>query len=514
MKKQSVTQSRKFRYGTVAALLTTAVIAAVIVLNVVVTALTQRFSLYVDMTGEDLYSVSEACSGMIDELLSSHKDDTVPLHYDIIFCQPFDTLENTQQTKMVYEFAQKLQAKYPDVISLDSIDIITYPSLAEQYKTTTADTVKTTDVIVQSATGFRKYGIAAFYVFAESDNSVFAFNGELKFTSALLQLAGEYNPAAVFLSGHGEKDSSALQLLFDAAGFDVLNLDLQKGVKDDKWDLAPGELPEYAKVIIVSNPQYDYIGVNDDGIVNEIDVIDNFLEIKDDGTSGNLLVFMNADSAGKLPELETYLVEWGIQFGQAVLKDESSSTSVDHQTIIASLPEEGLGSSLHTALRELSSTPLTIVKNACPIYQLWENKNSRMVSSVLTTTKTAEAYPADGTGDPVRGQFDLMTIVCETRYINNEPCYAYVVACSSANFADSAYMAQRQYGNSDILYAAMRLAFGKDNVPIDIDFKVLDDVGLSISTEQANGWTVAIVTIVPAIMLILGTYVYIRRKHL
>ena len=132
---------------------------------------------------------------------------------------------------------------------------------------------------------------------------------------------------------------------------------------------------------------------------------------------------------------------------------------------------------------------------------------------MLTTTKSAEAYPSDGKGDPVRGQFDLMTVVRETRYIENKECYSHVLACGSADFGNSTYMAQRQYGNSDILYAAMS-AFGKDNVPIDIDFKVLDDIGLSISTEQANGWTVAIVAIVPIAMLIWGTYVYIRRKHL
>ena len=156
---------------------------------------------------------------------------------------------------------------------------------------------------------------------------------------------------------------------------------------------------------------------------------------------------------------------------------------------------------------------MTIAKNACPIYQVYTNRDSRYVSSVLTTTKSAEAYPSDGVGDPVRGQFDLMTIVRETRYVDNEECYSYVLACGSADFANSTYMAQRQYGNSDILYAAMN-AFGKDNVPIDIDFKVLDDIGLSISTEQANGWTIAIVAVVPVIMLIWGTYVYIRRKHL
>ena len=511
MNKQSVAQSRKFKYGSVAVLFTTAVIAAVIALNVVVTALTQTLSLYVDMTSKDLYSISDACDDIITDLMTTHENDVVPLHYDIIFCAPYDTLENTETTKMIYTFARRLESKYPSLISIDYIDIITYPTLAEQYTTTAADTVKTTDVIVASSnTGnYKKYAQAAFFVTAESTGNLFAFNGELKFVSAFLQLAGEYNPVAVFLSGHGESDASAMQALFDSAGFEVMNLDLQKG----NDTLAPGQLPEYAKVVIINNPLYDYIGDNDDGLINEISVIDDFLEIKDDGSSGNLMVFMNADSAGKLSELETYLLEWGIQYGEATLKDTSSSSSVDGQTIIATLPTEGLGASLHTSLRELPSVPLTIVKNACPIYQVFENRDSRYVSSVLTTTKSAEAYPADGKGEPVRGQFDLMTLSRETRYVDNEQCYSYVLACSSADFAASTYMAQRQYGNSDILFAAMR-AFGKDTVPADIDFKVLDDIGLSISTAQANGWTIALVAVVPIIMLVLGSYVYIRRKHL
>ena len=182
MKKQSISQSRKFKYGSVAVLFTAAVIAAIVVLNVVITALTQKFSLYVDMTGEDLYSISEACDTMITDLMADHEADVVPLHYEILFCAPFDTLENTQTTKMIYNFARKLEAAYPSLISVDYIDIITYPTLAEQYTTTTAATVKTTDVIVKSTNtdGFRKYSQEAFFVTAESDGSIFAFNGELK----------------------------------------------------------------------------------------------------------------------------------------------------------------------------------------------------------------------------------------------------------------------------------------------------------------------------------------------
>ncbi len=513
MKNQSITQSRKFKYGTVSVLFTVAVIAAVIVLNAVVTALTQKLSLYVDMTSEDLYSISEACDGLITGMVEDHKNDEIPLHYDIIFCAPFDTLENSETSKLIYNFARKLESAYPELISVSYLDIITYPTLAEQYMSTKADAVKTSDVIVESATGYRRYREEAFFVTAESDGSLFAFNGELKFVSAFLQLAGEYNPVAVFLQGHSESDSSAMMSLFDSAGFDVMALDLQKGTPDGS--VAPGELPEYAKVLVINNPTYDYIGANDDGMVNEIAVIDDALEIKDDASSCNLMVFMSPDNAGKLPELESYLVEWGIQFGQATIKDAASSTagSVNQQTIIATLPTEGLGASLHKNLRELESTPLTIVRDACPVYRLFDYKDSRSISSVLTTTSSAEAYPADGEGDPVRSQFDLMTLVRETRYIDNKQCYAYVLACGSPAFGASTYMAQRQYGNSDILFAAMR-EFGKDSVPVDIDFKVLGDTGLSISTQQASGWTVALVAVVPIVMLIAGIAVYVRRKHL
>ena len=86
MKKQSISQSRKFKYGSVAVLFTAAVIAAIVVLNVVATALTQKFSLYVDMTSEDLYSISEACDTMIEGLMADHENDVVPLHYEILFC--------------------------------------------------------------------------------------------------------------------------------------------------------------------------------------------------------------------------------------------------------------------------------------------------------------------------------------------------------------------------------------------------------------------------------------------
>ncbi len=223
------------------------------------------------------------------------------------------------------------------------------------------------------------------------------------------------------------------------------------------------------------------------------------------------MVFMGPDTP-YFPELEEYLEEWGIQFGEAVLKDTDSSTTADGLTIKATLPTEGSGASLHQTMRELSSVPMTIVKDASPIYQLFESKNNRNVSSVLTTSRTAQAFSSE-TDEAVRGQFDLMTLSIQTDYVENEPMNAYVLACSSASFADSVYMSQSAYGNRDIIYAAMRL-FGVDQVPVDIRFKQFEDNALTISTAEASGWTVALVAVVPVLILAAGTFVWVKRRHL
>ena len=484
-KQQGFFQSRKFKYGTVSVLLTVVVIAAVIVLNVIFTALSSRYGWYVDMTRTDVFSMSESTIDLLKDLEGSYK---------IIFCMPLDKLSENTTSKMIYTCARDLEMRL-DNVTIEYLDVNTYPDTASKYKLTSTESIYTTDVIIESETGHKKYSQEAFFMLSSEDSSVIGFNGELKFASAMMQLAGMYHPMAVFTSGHGETYPEGLGMLFESAGFDIKIVNLTEEV-----------LPENAKVIVINAPQFDFIGYNEDGITNEISVLDDFLE-----NHGSLMVFKGSDTP-YFPELEEYLEEWGIQFGDAVLKDMDSSTTSDGLTIKATLPTEGTGASLHQTMRELSSVPMTIVKDASPIYQLYETKNNRSISSVLTTSKTAQAFSSENE-EAVRGQFSLMTLSMQTDYVNNEPTYSYVLACSSASFADSVYMSQSAYGNRDIIYASMRL-FGVDQVPVDIRFKQFEDNALTISTAEASTWTVALVAVIPVLILAVGTVVWVKRRHL
>ncbi len=494
-KKKSIFSNKKFKYGSSAILLTAVIIAAVVSANAIFSAVCSALLWYVDMSAEQLYGITDASRELLSDL--SNTDAKIK----IIFCTPKDKLEQEYYQKIVHQCALSFSREF-DFIEIEYLDIITYPTSVNKYKTTAATSIKTTSVIIDNGSDFRNYSINGFYKFAESDNSVFAFDGEFQITSAILQLCYE-NPIAYFTVGHGETTtSSRLAQLFTYAGYDVKTIDLAKE-----------EIDPSAQVIVINGPRYDFMGYNNE--VDEISKIADFLD-----AHGNLMVFMDPTAMGmqNFVELNQFLSEWGISFGQAVLKDSYNSISTDGLSIVAEYLTEGMGSSLTTSIRTLETIPKTVTRNTMPIDILWESKYidqaTRTVSSVLVSPETTQSFAfTDENSALSNGPFNLLTISQDLVYINNESFTSYVLAAGTTLFTDSQYLESNAYGNADVIYSAMK-AMGRVKVPINIDFRLFEDNSLDVTTSQANMWTGVFITVIPVIMLTLGTIVYMKRKHL
>ena len=481
--------------------LTIVTVAAVVAVNAIFSALCGAYLWYTDMTTENLYGVSQASHDLLDHLNGT---DT---QIKIIFCTTKDELEGSYYSKLVHQLALSYEKEF-DFISVEYVDIIKHPGAINKYKTTAASSIKTTSVIIENGSDFRVFKLEGFYTFAESDNSVFAFNGEKKVVSAILQMTGD-NPIAYFTVGHSETTtSSKLAELFTTAGYDVRTIDLTKE------DIDPS-----AQVVIINGPVYDFIGAyKSDGTYSEVNEIEKIADFLDN--HGNLMVFMNPSSMATqdFPELSEFLSEWGIAFNQSVIKDPNNAVSVDGYSLVATYETEGLGASLHKSIRELETTPKTIVRYSMPIDILWSSKSidqsSRGVSAILTSSAEATAYSFEDENEAVgKGPFNLLTITQDVQYIDNEPYFSYVMVGGTSMFADQTYLESNAYGNADILYAAMK-AMGKETVPVGIDFRLFEDNSLDITSQQANNWTIVLTAVVPALVLIGGFVVWIRRRHL
>lgn len=485
-KNKSFIRSKRFKYGASAVVFTVVFVAAIIAFNVIFTSLAQTYMWYGDMTKSKIYTIRDAAREIMDTL-----DDGTNIEF--IFCEPFDKLENNIYQKQVYTLIQNLANEY-DFITYRYIDIITHPKLSDPYKTTEASKIKTTNIIITNGHDYRVHTIESFYTFAESDNTVFGFNGEYKIISAILQLQGN-ELIAYFTTNHSEKvEKSYLWNLFAEAGFDVKTIDLTKEDIDPK-----------AKIVITNGPKYDFWGASDP--VNEIQKLDHFID-----RYGSYMIFVDPDTQ-PMPELEELLSEWGIKFGESVIKDYSNSVSVDGTALVAVYPTEGLGASIHSTLRaELETPPKSIVRYSRPVEALWTDYDGRNVSAILTTTENAVMYSPSAETE-VKGPFNLMVISAEMRYVNNEQMYTYVVAGGTSQFGDAAYLSNGGYGNQDVLYSIMK-ALGKEKVPVKLEFKVYEDTTLKITTAEARNWTILFTVAMPAAVALLGVIVWARRRHL
>ncbi len=492
-------KTKKVRYGSYSVAFTVAFVAFVIIYNVIFSALASKYMWYIDMTDANIYSLSDAAK----DLLADVEDEIL-----ITFCMDKDELEADGSMQFILNTARLLENEF-DNVTIDYRDVLTNGAYLEKYTTTSSPYVPTTSVIVESGTEFRLFAYSSFFITDTEDSSnVWAYKGEEQFVSAILQVTADEMPIAYFTGGHGEsltsdEDAAALVQLFYNAGYEVRTIDLSKE------DIDPA-----ARVVIINDPKYDFGGYSDESVGDsEIEKLDKFL----DGL-GSLFVFIDPAEAEDFTNLNEFLYEWGIEFESGVtLKDEENSISVAGNAIVGQYNEneEELASSIYKEVTSMSNRPKVIFRNASPIKKVYTEKNfgvdTRNVSDVFITADSAKTVK-DGVVSEETAAYSLMTISQETRIRDNEYYTSYVLAAGCTDFTASQYLLSNVYANSDVLYACMR-AFGKERVPADIEYKVFNDNDLDITTEQANSWTRAFISVMPLITVAASIVVTVRRKY-
>ncbi len=558
--KNKAIHSRKLRYGGVTAVLTAAIVAAVIIVNVLFSALSTRFGWYIDLTPEPIYTLSEACINVIRNGDEKFEDSSSPidmvdsmreanrayneehglsagdedyrdenLMIDIIFCDDIDTVNDTASLRYIYTTAKDLEREFRDHIRVLNYNIIRNPTSVSAYKTTSESVISTTDVIVTCGTEFRVYTLRSFFAFdtAESDTP-WAYNGEKKLAAGILAVTRTETPIAALPINHGEKIPQSLVGTLNDAGYMVMPL-----------DFSVDELPENCRLVVLYDPETDFTVSGD---VDEVAKLDSFL----DGDS-SLMVFVDADTP-YMPELEGYLEEWGIKFdrhanGNYMLGDTSQALESNGLTFKGQYVDYGLGATMTESLRNNAIPSPAIFSRAMSIshsdrYDLIhyvDAENSgiefdfatyesngvyRNMYDVFVSSENAVAYAGGAVVEEASKNqpFRLMTVSKEER-TTQESNYdlleeaSYVIACGSTAFASDDYLENNSFGNGDVLLSVGRMV-GQEPVPTGLDLiPFSDDTIDTITTAQMTRYTV-ILSVVPAVLAIVaGTVILIRRKY-
>lgn len=545
MNKGRFLRSRRFRYGSMAMVITVLVVAAVILLNVIVSALSAKYLWYIDMTKESMFSVSDACFELLDETFETvngrrAEAGQTPAKVVIKFCDMYDNLMGGEYSKYVLTTALELAAHYPDTVSVEYLDIYKNPSSLADYRESVNTRFINTDVIVAGDDSeYRHYQLEDFFMISQGASSPFAYHGNKKFASAILAVTQAEKPVAGILMGHGENyaGDTALGQLLDDAGYELVII----------TDLVSQGIPEDCRMLVCYQPTADFRSL-DDGIsdVSEIQIIDDFLA--EDNHS--LMVFTSPNSK-KLPNLEKYLAQWGIAFDRAadgnpymIAESAANALTSNGHTFFAQYEAYGMGSSLTSSLRSAVVPQRVVFKNATSLSfsEVFDKasavdessgetfkyayktlgENIRQVFRVLSSSTEAVAYAGGRqvAEADANNTFGLMMLSIQPNQVqedNNGWDFAdessYVLACSSAEFATSALLDSDVYGNSEVLNQAF-YQMGKDAVPSYVPYIPFADLTIdALTTERANRITLWLSVTPPVLFFGVGLFVLVRRKN-
>lgn len=519
----NILHTKKFRHGSVSLALTIVIVAAVILFNAIFSALANKYLWFVDMTSEQIYSLTDDARALLDTM-DTEKE------VEIIFCTAADIMEANATQRFALYTARDIAESYSNV-KIKHVDVMVNPSAVNKYKVHTGNDINSQSIIVASGTECRVYALNALYNYDSNTQEAIGYNGEQRLVSGILAVTQVEMPVACITTNHGEKDNANIEVLANLlyeTGYDVKAIDLSKEV-----------LPEDCRLVVVYDPQTDFIGRSTTSDVSELEKLDAFLDKKN-----AMMVFFDYETP-ELPAFEAFLDEWGIAIARhedsnVLIRDlENSFTTSGYTNVASYVSGTGVGSSVTSPLTKdkypksvvfpyttaIASTYEALYNDSAECWTGYYYKNGveRNSYDVFTSSVYGEAIANEqklkdselneiGLANPHQMPFSYMKITQETFIEDGKETYAYVLACASTQFCTADALSS-SYGNHTVLAYACSI-MGRDMVAVSLDCKYFGQTEISnITSVEANQYTIVLTVVPAAIIFIAGVYIMVRRKY-
>lgn len=503
-------RSSRLKRGTVSVIYTIVFIALVIALNLVVSSVAGSINLTIDLTKEEFISIGQTSRNVLGELEAS--GDLEATIYLLADRDAYDNSNNVTKglnmTSLVRDLCEEYAYTYGG-ISVQYKNLERDPEWATEYNTRTNTKLTVNNIVVEGKYHARVLTLDSFYTIDSDTKTYIGFNGELRLTTALLQSCISEPQVVTFTTGHGEPAqlsaagdvATSLSYLLANNGFELM-----------ETDLSAGEIDPRTRILIVNDPQADF---TESEIEKLMDYVSDY----------NSLIVLVDDSTPALPNLQDYLLEeWGMNY-RSYHQVSSIGSSFNNNPLNLSAQyvtdmEKPDSSAAYQIVKNLANIK-TIMPNSVELYTApISTKDHYTVETVLkSASDSTSTYKAGSLAET--GEFPLMLLSTNADYVdlddenstNQVLKYQYVMLIGSTDFAGTGSIDSASYGNSAILLSTVR-TMGVERYSLDIDYKAINDVALSIETSSAFRLGIIICAVLPAAITIAGLVVFIRRRHL
>ena len=299
--KKNSSVSRKARHHITSAVLIALVLAGVVILNVIASALTERYSaLTADITSAGTYNLTD----QTEKILSGLKKKV-----SIIFLAERKTYESFDTYyKQLTNLADNMVKDSGGFVNVQYVDIVSNPNFVNDYPD---DNLQTSDVIVRCGEKYNVLNKEDLFNFELMDNSyqyITSSKAEAALDTAIVKVTSDRNDKFVILTdntGDTETGYTYLSKLLGANNYNVITMEIEKG-----------DIPDEVNTVVAYSPTKDYSEA-------AVKKLESFLY--NGGNYGKSLIYISYRNKIESPNIDKLLNEYGMVISDGLAFDMDTS---------------------------------------------------------------------------------------------------------------------------------------------------------------------------------------------
>ena len=480
-------KNNKIKFRLEGAALTALVLIAVILINIIFGILGERYDLKLDLTGGDVFSLSEETKGVVSAI-----DSEIAIYY-----ATNAENRNTRYREILEEFE-----KSSEFIKISEVNIDTDPGFARKYQIKNYNSV-----VVESAKTGKKRIVDSSMIEQATVNDNGIENRKVNYLEGYVSAAIHYvtsdDPLMIYIvMGHGEVIENGKMLDY------LMNVFYSEGMSVKLLDFVTDKVPQDADMLLFAGPTTDFTD-------SDIKKLDDYLE-----KGGRVQFYSNPSH--ELPNLNAYFEKnWDAKINNDCVSDKNTgfiAQSPIGNYLIPVLKEHAMTSYLRSV-----NTKLRVLEGETNSIEIEEN--DAIEANVLVCTNETgvslsrenwalknarENYKVDE-----EGVQNLLVYLKKNPLYNTETTARLLLSGSYYMLFDRYFDGSSGYGDKDVVIKSINYMSGIEDAPVSIASKnVIKEKMEILDKNTLSVCILLLVGVIPAIMFACGIYVYVRRRRL
>ncbi len=502
---------KKFKYGTIATVTVAIVLAIVVLLNVIMNMITEKYPVKFDLTQDKRYELSQESIDFLSNL-ENDVEIAVTLTEEELNSGGYVFTDTYRKipTEIIPQFLEKYKM-YADNISIRYIDVEKNPDEVSKYTKLYEGTITAQQVIVSSGDRIKVIGFGNLFSqsssqYASANDTGVIFTGESAITSAIMSVT-DANPinAGMIYKMNG-------QAIFSQTSYNSIiqlySLLSNNGYNMKDVDIATDELsPEDYDLLIISAPEIDF---TEDAIAKLEDFLYN------NGDYQKNIIYISSIVTADTPNLDEFLEKWNIKIEESLVFDDSNAQYVS--TVSAGqLMAPVMNITDDTISGMLANKALPVVAPYSRAVTIADKNNDKGTEVILQSQSTSYRNFLESADDKSsaseNGANNIIVVTTKDRAEGYDMYASHVVAVGSVMLTDPNIIAQTTaYNNANFVLNMVNNITGKDSSFV-IPQKNLQQIFIKVDQSQLSAIRIAVMYVIPAIVVICGIVVFVRRKN-